>query len=407
MANLIDTVSIYMILRKLVTPFIQMPAFHAGVIDENGNFLVSRQEMTPAQANACSLLDVLVINLKKLLGKLPGGRTQLASFAAALLLIRQNKVVTEENVINILFTLEEDYKLTFNQLKEDAPAMSVSGGHVAGIGAKDPFDVGISKKAQKKYREKANIFRRKPVVESTLQYHEQLNPKIWDNMVLMPEIRGKLLQIAETWRQFAKIPTELIKDIIITGGNCNYNYTDQSDIDLHLVIDRNLINQDRAFVDDYLQDKKILWTMTHPDINIKGYPVELYAQDLDEQPHSGQGVYSILDNNWIQAPQYLGINFENDFHLRKKVAFYASMIDKMIAQKADKDTMDQIKKKIRTMRGDSIAQGGEFAFGNLVFKELRNMGYLDKMDDYEKSMQDKALSLENLNVQFTKSFRSI
>lgn len=407
MANIIDNVSVYMILRKLVTPFIQMPAFHTGVIDENGNFLVSRQEMTQQQAVSCSLLDVMVINLKKLLGKLPGGRTQLASFAAALFLLRQNKIVTEQNIIDVLFTLEEDYKQTLNQLMEDAPAMSVGAGHIAGIGAKDPFDIGVSKKAQEKYKKSNAMFRRKHIKESTLQYHEQLNPKIWDNMVLTPEIRGKLLQIAETWRQFANIPTELIKDVIITGGNCNYNYTDQSDIDLHLVIDRNLINQDRAFVDDYLQDKKILWTMSHPDINIKGYPVELYAQDLDEQPHEGQGVYSLLNNSWIQAPRYLGLDFENDFHLRKKVAFYASMIDKMIAQKADKDIMDQIKKKIRTMRGDSIAQGGEFAFGNLVFKELRNMGYLDKMDDYEKSMQDKALSLENVNVQFTKSFRSV
>ena len=46
------------------------------------------------------------------------------------------------------------------------------------------------------------------------------------------------------------------------------------------------------------------------------------------------------------------------------------------------------------MRGDSIAQGGEFAFGNLVFKELRNAGYLDKLSDYDKSRKDKALSLE-------------
>lgn len=407
MANLVDNVSVYLILRKLVTPFIQMPAYHAGVIDENGNFLVSRSEMTPDQVQACSLLDVLVINLKKVIAKIPGGRTQIASLAAAMFLLRQNKVVTEQNLINVLFTLEEDYKQTLQQLKEDAPVMSASSGHIAGIGAKDPFDLKVSKKAQKEYKKKNMMFRRKSLKESTLQYHEQLNSKIWDNMVLKPEIRGKLLQIAETWRQFANIPNELVQDVIITGGNCNYNYTDQSDIDLHLVIDRNLVNPDRALVDDYLQDKKILWTMSHPDINIKGYPVELYAQDLDEQPHEGQGVYSLMSNSWIQAPRYLGIDFENDYHLKKKVKFYADLIDKMIAQRADKDTMDQIKKKIRTMRGDSIAQGGEFAFGNLVFKELRNMGYLDKMDDYEKSMQDKALSLENVNVQFAKSFRSV
>lgn len=407
MANLIDTVSIYQILRKLVTPFIQMPAYRAGVINQNGDFLVSRNEMTQEQLDSCSLLDVMVINLKKLIGKLPGGRTQLASLAAAMFLIRQNKIVTEENLVNILFTLEEDFMASVEQLMEDAPAMSASAGHIAGIGAKDPFDIGVSKKAQEKYKKKNAMFRRKPVKESTLQYHEQLNPKIWDNMMLKSEIRGKLLQIADEWRRFANIDPEMVQDIIITGGNVNYNYTDQSDIDLHLVLDRNMINPNRALVDDYLQDKKILWTLSHQGINVKGYPVELYAQDLDEQPHEGQGVYSLIDNTWIQAPRYLGLDFENNFHLRKKVQFYMDLIDKMIGQKASKDTMDMIKQRIRQMRGDSIKQGGEFAFGNLVFKELRNMGYLDKMDDYEKTMQDKALSLENLNVRFTKSFGSL
>ncbi len=407
MANIVADVTIYVILRKLVTPFIQMPAFRAGVIDDSGNFLVSRQEMTPQQIDACSLLDVMVINLKRLIGKLPGGRSQLASLAAAMFLIRQNKIVTEENLVNILFTLEEDFMASVEQLMEDAPTMSASVGHIAGIGAKDPFDVGVSKKAQMKYKMKNAMFRRKPVKESTLQYHEQLNPKIWENMMLKPEIRGKLLQIASQWAAFANIPMELAQDIIITGGNCNYNYTDQSDIDLHIVIDRNLINPDRAFVDDYLQDKKILWTLSHPGINIKGYPVELYAQDLDEQPHEGQGVYSLTNDTWIQAPRYLGMDFENNYHLKMKVQFYMDLIDKMIGQKASKDTMDTIKQRIRQMRGDSIKQGGEFAFGNLVFKELRNMGYLDKMDDYEKTMQDKALSLENLDVRFAKSFRSI
>lgn len=407
MANIVADVTIYVILRKLVTPFIQMPAFRAGVIDENGNFLVSRQDMTQQQIEACSLLDVMVINLKRLIGKLPGGRTQLASFAAALFLIRQAKTVTEENYVNILFTLEEDFMNEVEQLMEDAPTMSASVGHIAGIGAKDPFDVGVSKKAQMKYKMKNAMFRRKPVKESTLQYHEQLNPKIWENMMLKSEIRGKLLQIADEWRKFANIDPEMVQDIIITGGNVNYNYTDQSDIDLHLVLDRNMINPNRALVDDYLQDKKILWTLSHQGINIKGYPVELYAQDLDEQPHEGQGVYSLIDNNWIQAPRYLGMDFENNYHLRKKVQFYMDLIDKMINQKASKGSLDMVKQRIRQMRGDSIKQGGEFAFGNLVFKELRNMGYLDKMDDYEKTMQDKALSLENLDVRFAKSFRSI
>ena len=46
------------------------------------------------------------------------------------------------------------------------------------------------------------------------------------------------------------------------------------------------------------------------------------------------------------------------------------------------------------MRSDSIAKQGEFALGNLVFKDLRNSGYIDKLNIYKKERMDKNLSLE-------------
>lgn len=399
MANVIDSLIVLQFLRKLVTPFIQMPAYKMGIIDENGNFLLGRDQLeTQEMKQACTPLDVLVINLKRLIGKFPGGKSQLASLGAAYFLLRQQPV-TEETLPQILSTLKEDFEACL-ALAEDSPAVGVGG--IAGIGSKDPFDIKISKKIQKKYKNINKIFKE----QITLQYHEQMNGKLWDNMILKDEVRGKLTQIAEEFRKFCNIDPEMVQDVIITGGNCNYNYTDMSDIDLHLVVDRNMMNPNRALVDDYLQDKKILWTMSHPDIHIKGYPVELYVQDLEEQPHFGQGIYSIKDNTWIQPPQYLGLNF-NDPILQSKVEYYKNTIDKMIEGRVSSDVMDVLKKKIQNMRGDSIAKGGEFAFGNLVFKELRNQGYLDKMNDYERSLKDKALSLEQVNVRFTKFIRSL
>ena len=120
----------------------------------------------------------------------------------------------------------------------------------------------------------------------------------------------------------------------------------------------------------------------------------MYAQDVNELPHQDQGVYSVSNDMWIQRPRNLGLDFENDPHLQKKADFYKKLIDNMIDQHATDETIDMLKKKIYKMRGDSIAQGGEFGFGNLVFKELRNAGYLDKMAAYIKSNMDKNLSLE-------------
>ena len=100
------------------------------------------------------------------------------------------------------------------------------------------------------------------------------------------------MQIAFAWADFAKIPISMIQDVIITGGNVNYNYTSMSDVDLHLIVDRGQLNPDRDLVDEYLSDKKILWTLSHNDLNIYGYPVELYAQDVNELPHQDQGAVS-------------------------------------------------------------------------------------------------------------------
>ena len=407
-----DIYMIYQFIKKLVTPFTEMPAYHAGLIDGNGKFLKQRAQFTPAEQNICTYFDILIINLKRLIAMVPGGKSKLANYAAALFLTRTYESY-QQNPHNVLFNLEEEFHKTLNEvyeLYEDAPANAASGAGIA-LGSKSGESPIVNPAAARKYKNSnmsgaLKLLRRKAssltsikhvaqtgLKETTLEYHDQLNPKLWHENRLKSEVRGKLIQIAETWMKFAKIDRAEVHDIIITGGNVNFNYTLQSDIDLHLVISRNAMNPDREFVDEYLQDKKILWTLTHPDINIYGYPVELYAQDIDEAPHKDQGVYSIMNDYWIQEPHHLELEFSNDKNLENKVQFYKDMIDHLISTNADDDTIDSIKKKIKNMRGDSIGKDGEFAFGNLVFKDLRNAGYLDKMDDYEKSRRDKALSL--------------
>jgi hypothetical protein len=233
-----------------------------------------------------------------------------------------------------------------------------------------------------------------PVIEDiSLQYHNNLNPKLWDDGQLKPEVRGKLIQFAEAWRDFAMIPKEMVQDIVMTGGNANYNYTDQSDIDVHLVVDRDGFGMPRDFIDQFLQDKKILWTMTHPDIKVYGYPLEPYAQDPAESIPMNQGQYSLMNAQWIQMPSNLNLDFTGNKVLQDKVDHYKHVIDRLIRSSASDAALKTIKNKITSARGPAIAKDGEFSLENLVFKELRNQGYIDKIDMYLKSEQDKALSL--------------
>ena len=230
----------------------------------------------------------------------------------------------------------------------------------------------------------------------TLKTHKELNPKIWTDKKLDPEIATNLVKIGKEWAKFAEIPENVIDDYIIVGGNANFNYTKYSDIDLHLVVDKKKLGCEGC-LDDFLRAKKQLWALTH-NITIKGHPVELYAQDIDETVGS-KGQYSLKQKKWTQEPTPYKLN-RKDPEVVKKVKDFIYQIDTLINAKSDdKVVFQNLKDKIGTMRKAAIQRAGEYAPENLVFKELRNRGYVEKVWNYLRDLGDKELSVEE--IQFT------
>ncbi len=84
-ANLIFT---YSFLKRLVTPFNETDAYKLGIIDERGKKLKSPK--TTEELNSYSTFERLVFNIKKIIERLPGGKSKLASYAAALFLIKEH-----------------------------------------------------------------------------------------------------------------------------------------------------------------------------------------------------------------------------------------------------------------------------------------------------------------------------
>ena len=230
-------------------------------------------------------------------------------------------------------------------------------------------------------------------LKTTLQYHDTLNPDLFnDKKKLDPEVWQTLNKISKEWASFANIPAASIKDVIVVGGNANYNYTKHSDIDLHLVVDKKGIKC-QGLIDDYLQSKKQLWALTH-DITVKGQPVELYAQDFRDPFREGQGVYSLKSNRWLQEPERVKFNSKSP-EVVNKVKDLSFQINSLIDSKSDDiDAFKQIKRRLKIMRSTAIEKGGEYAPENLAFKELRNRGTLDRMNTYMRQLEDKKLSLE-------------
>ena len=164
-------------------------------------------------------------------------------------------------------------------------------------------------------------------------------------------------------------------------------------MDLHLIVSKEDIADCPDLIDDYLRDKKQLWALTH-DIQIYGHDVELYAQDRRDPAPSGQGVFSLVNSLWLRRPTYQDVNLA-DPNIAKKVMHYMEKIDFLIDNKADdRDAFEKLKEKLRDMRASAIQRGGEFAVENLVFKELRNRGYLDKMSEHLRNLKDTSLSID-------------
>ncbi|MFM7011117.1 MAG: hypothetical protein ACKO0Z_17645 [Betaproteobacteria bacterium] len=226
----------------------------------------------------------------------------------------------------------------------------------------------------------------------SLRCHTELNPAIWDGDELKPTIRAALLKFADAWATYVNVSPSLIENVIMVGGNAHYNYTDKSDIDVHIVVNKAKLDPNQVMLEDYLFTKKMLWQSSH-QITVYGYPIEPYVEDPTKVMSPYRGVYSLKNNEWMQRPNASDCKIGDTQKIERAVQDHIQTIDQMIANKADADAFKALKDKLKTLRSIAIAQYGEFTFENLVFKELRNRQYIDKIDKYEQNLRDQELSL--------------
>jgi len=171
-----DLILIYQFVKRLSTPFEEQEAYKLGIIDEKGNRIKSKKLETKEEKNAYGYLDRLIFNLKKLIEKVPGGKSRLGSFAAALFLIRESAGEKEftaqelqegwEQTMDELKTLSPK---TYKELVEEAPA-NATGSAVAGTGD-DPVHWKDMKKKKKEEEVKLD-FRKKQFKEFLRKYLE-------------------------------------------------------------------------------------------------------------------------------------------------------------------------------------------------------------------------------------------
>jgi hypothetical protein len=164
MSGVVDLYFVFQFIKKLTTPFEEWDAYEYGIIDERGRILRKRRSLrTIKEREAWTKLDVMVLKLKKILEKIPGGSTRFGTYAAALWLIKESDriehggdFITEEEI--------QEELMHYMILAEEVagPVNSAGSGNVAGIGVGKDGEPGLTPDQMKRYkRGNRKMFRRR------------------------------------------------------------------------------------------------------------------------------------------------------------------------------------------------------------------------------------------------------
>lgn len=242
----------------------------------------------------------------------------------------------------------------------------------------------------------------KQIVKS-FETKETLSNQIFEekkgHFVMRDEIKKRLLEVSNDFIESLGVEF-FIHDVVLTGSLANYNWSQYSDVDLHILIDFDELDKDskkdsivlHSIMKEFFDAKKNVWNEKH-EIKIKGYDVEIYVQDVNEE-HISSGVYSILHNKWVLEPKKDKPNID-DRKILEKGEEFGKKIDRLIQTPKDItiDQLEDLRKKIKEFRQSGLESGGEYSYENLTFKLLRRNGYIQKLLRLKTQLTDKKLSI--------------
>ena len=231
---------------------------------------------------------------------------------------------------------------------------------------------------------------------------ETLNPKVWNNpdspekSTMKTKVFDGLSKVAETFIDYLGKDI-IVDDIILTGSLSNFNWSEYSDFDLHIVIDFSQFGKQSELYKELFNLKKQIFNDKH-NIKIFGYDVELYSQD-SEEIHTSSGVYSIMNEDWLIIPMRQNPKIDKDI-LKCKIKNWTekldSIIDRSTKENIKGEKIQKIKDKIKEYRKSGLDKDSEFSYENLVFKYLRRSGYIEKLFNLQNKLIDKQLSIETM-----------
>ena len=226
---------------------------------------------------------------------------------------------------------------------------------------------------------------------------DTLDPIIWDDKQRIKSYLAEhLYKIAKDFFKVLGLDWSLVEDVTLTGSLANYNWSNFSDVDLHLIVDYSDVDDNENLVRDFFRNASAVWNRTH-HITVKGHDVELYVQDSRE-PHHSTGVYSIKYDRWNNVPSKYDPQID-EVNIRKKAAKWMNDVDEVHDLYAEKDyksaneQSERLMKKLKKYRQGGLEKGGEYSIENLVFKVLRRNDYLQRLSSLRIMSYDNMMTV--------------
>jgi len=237
-----------------------------------------------------------------------------------------------------------------------------------------------------------------------VEKHNTLNQKLFSGMDLKSEVRKKIQEVVN---EFLRILAEdeillKVRDVILTGSNASYNYTDTSDIDVHILADTKSLDDPKKLYTKLYNAYRRIFESKY-DITFYGIPVELYVE-TEDNPVVSNGIYSIMYDQWIKKPVDAVIPAIDQKVIDEAAQPWIEEANSLIARAEDEENptteqeIDNYITKLYEFRQTGIyhTAGSEFSTENLVFKEVRSAGLLDELKKLKNKIIEKSLSLESL-----------
>ena len=172
-------------------------------------------------------------------------------------------------------------------------------------------------------------------VEEDIEKHDTLNPKLFEEGLLKPEVKEKVKEIVKTFLESLKSYEVKfnLKDVWLVGSNMSYNYTKDSDLDLHIIADMEGLNNEDDIYSNIYNAYASLFNKAH-EIYFYGIPVEIYVESK-ENPLKINGIYSINSDSWIREPVQQSIPDIDQEALKKEVDQWKEKCEQVLKFKKD------------------------------------------------------------------------